>query len=56
VRDLLIKGGAGERVLMQAIGHKNPRNSARYGQVLEEVTNAALDQHAQRLTRRGGEK
>lgn len=52
----LIKDGASQRVLMQALGHKNARTSARYGQVLEEVTSAALDQHAQRLTRRGGEK
>lgn len=50
----LIKGGASQRVLMQALGHKNMRTSARYGQVVEDVTSAALDAHAQRLTRRGG--
>jgi integrase len=31
----LIEDGVSQRVLMQAFGHKNPRTSAHYGQVLE---------------------
>jgi len=52
----LIRQGEDQRTLMEVLGHKSLRASQRYGQVLPEVSREALDKHAQRLTRRGGEK
>jgi integrase len=51
----LIKQGETQRTVMEILGHRNLRTSARYGVVLPEVSRDALDKHSQRLRRRGGE-
>jgi integrase len=52
----LIKQGEQQRTVMEVLGHKNIRTTARYGTVLPEVTRDALDKHAERLTRRRSAK
>jgi integrase len=52
----LIKQGEHEHTIMQVLGHRNPRTTARYGLVLEEVSRDALDKHAERLSRQRGAK
>jgi integrase len=51
----LIKQGETQRTVMEVLGHRNPKTTARYGIVLPEVSRDALDKHSQRLTRRGGQ-
>jgi integrase len=50
----LIKQGEHQRTVMEVLGHRNIRTTARYGTVLPEVTRDALDKHSQRLNRRRG--
>lgn len=50
----LIKQGEHQRTIMQVLGHRDIRTTAKYGTVLDEVTRDALDKHSQRLNRRRG--
>jgi integrase len=52
----LIKQGEHQRTVMEVLGHRNIRTTARYGTVLPEVTRDALDKGSQRLNRRRGAK